>query len=149
MIVDSFQGAVVSVVDYIFVHPVEDRPRTIAGRLLGPTRPWHFISDPSQQVRITLCVLLGNVLLALRAVSRLPPVIHRVGVKDAIQGHPHLHPQFSQDSNPTGATCNLCASVPDIHERLRVGVQGVASIEELSNDHRFRAADFTSTTTSA
>src|SRR5262249_52530871 len=98
--------------DDIFFHAVEDWPRTIAGRLCGPARPKHFIGGPSQQVHIAFRVLLHNVLYSLGAIIRMPPVTHRICIKDSIEGHPRLHPELSHSCSPSPACRNnICIPV--------------------------------------
>src|SRR6266498_2845040 len=61
----------------------------------------HFIRDPSQEVRIAFRILLRNVAHSLGAICVLPPVIHRIGIKDAIQSDPRFHPELSHVYSPS------------------------------------------------
>src|SRR5439155_15858517 len=102
--------------DHIFFHAVEDRPMTIAGRLRGPARPKHFIGGPSQEVYIAFRVFLHNVLYPLGAIIGMPPVIHRVRVKDTIEGYPRLHPELSHVCSPFPFMYHACKSQDAVGE---------------------------------
>src|SRR5689334_15666490 len=80
------------------MHAVENLP--YLSRIFRPARPEHLIGGASHHITITLGVLLHDVRHSFRGIRSLPPVIHRVRIKDPIEGHPRLYPELSHGRPP-------------------------------------------------